>query len=202
MGKISEELLKAINILIDKKISSLQFDRTVDGKIIDKTSNGYLVSVEGNQVNIPTFGYGEFNKNDTVKVCIPQNNIKNAYITVPLSDFGAALNKIDDNTTNAFTYSNKETLIGSYEGKQLYRRVFRADNMAIGATSWTIVGKMKPDLNVISMYGHFSDSIAYPLNMGSYHSRYVKSSGEVQFYNASSGTYTPVDIVIIVEYTK
>lgn len=83
MGKISDELLKAINILIDKKISSLSFDRTVDGKVLDKTSTGYLVSVEGNQINVHNFGDGEFKKNDTVKVCIPQNNIKNAYLLVP-----------------------------------------------------------------------------------------------------------------------
>ena len=205
MGKISDELLKAINILIDKKISSLPLYREVDGKIIDKSSSGYLVSIEGEQINIPTFGYGEFKKNDTVKVCIPQNNMKNAYITVPLSDFGTMINKIENNTTNASTYSNQETLIGSYYDKNLYRRCFEKKMFVVGATSWAVMGEIAPGLEVKSLTGTFcNDNVnIYPLlTSGSWHLRYENTTGKVYIYNPSSSTTTFYKINVIIEYAK
>lgn len=78
MDQINEQLLKAIEVMIDQKLSELHYDRTVDGKIISKTDKGYLVGISGRK--IAAKGSRSLNNGDVVRVHIPQNNWNKAYI--------------------------------------------------------------------------------------------------------------------------
>lgn len=80
---VPSELLYGINDLIDQKLSSLSFNRTVVGKIIRKTNKGYLVNVEGVQIDVLLNGDAIYKNGDTVNIQIPQNNFSNAYILSP-----------------------------------------------------------------------------------------------------------------------
>lgn len=85
MGKITDEILKAIDIIIDKKLETLPFNYSANGKIIKKTDKGYLVGFEGKKIDCPVLSGQEFNINDTVKVMIEQNDYKRAYILGKIS---------------------------------------------------------------------------------------------------------------------
>lgn len=80
MKSITDELYKAVELLIDKKLSELRFDRTVTGRIVKETDGGYIVAFEGIKVNAKLYGNGEYHKGDSVLVHLPQNNINQAYI--------------------------------------------------------------------------------------------------------------------------
>lgn len=80
MNSITDELYKAVEVLIDKKLAKLAFDRTVIGKIVEKTDNGYLVAFDGVKIQAKLYKDREYYKGDTVLVHLPQNNINQAYI--------------------------------------------------------------------------------------------------------------------------
>ena len=71
---LSKQIIKAIR----KICNTLPFDRTVEGKIVSKTSTGYVVSVEGSQINVK--GNGLYDVNDIVRIHIPRNNTNKAYV--------------------------------------------------------------------------------------------------------------------------
>lgn len=78
--EITDKILKAIEIMIDNKLSQLRFDRTVDTRIIDKTEKGYTVMIDGVRITVKSYGDSVYKKGDEVKVLLPQNNINQAYI--------------------------------------------------------------------------------------------------------------------------
>lgn len=80
MKSITDELYKAVELLIDKKLSQLRFDRTVDSRIIDKTEKGYTVMINGVRTTAKSYGDSVYKTGDEVKVLLPQNNINNACI--------------------------------------------------------------------------------------------------------------------------
>lgn len=78
--EITDKILKAIEIMIDNKLSQLRFDRTVDARIIDKIEKGYTVMIDGVRITVKPYGDSVYKKGDEVKVLLPQNNINQAYI--------------------------------------------------------------------------------------------------------------------------
>jgi len=76
----TDKILKAFEIMIDKKLEDLKYDRTVTGKIVKKTDTGYMVALEGNKVNIKANDTSKHKKGDIVKIHIPLDNINQAYI--------------------------------------------------------------------------------------------------------------------------
>lgn len=78
--EITDKILKAIEIMIDNKLSQLRFDRTVDARIIDKIEKGYTVMIDGVRITVKSYGDSVYKKGDEVKVLLPQNNINQAYI--------------------------------------------------------------------------------------------------------------------------
>lgn len=78
--EITDKILKAIEIMIDNKLSQLRFDRTVDTRIIDKIEKGYTVMIDGIRITVKSYGDSVYKKGDEVKVLLPQNNINQAYI--------------------------------------------------------------------------------------------------------------------------
>lgn len=78
--EITDKILKAIEIMIDNKLSQLRFDRTVDTRIIDKIEKGYTVMIDGVRITVKSYGDFVYKKGDEVKVLLPQNNINQAYI--------------------------------------------------------------------------------------------------------------------------
>ncbi len=203
MGKVTDEIFNTIEILIDRKIKSLSFDRTVDGKIIKKTTTGYLVCVEGDNINIPVLGNGAFHANDIVKIHIPQSNIKNAYIIGTGINNEKQVNEVENNLNQIQNYTSEEKQIGKWNGKNLYRQSITVDTpVSIAATTWYTIKTMMPNLNIVSLQGSFHDADnIHPFCYGSYHLNYVKASGILRFYNASSRAYRITGFRVIVEYT-
>ena len=78
MDQINEQLLKAIEVMIDQKLSELHYDKTHDGKIVSKTEKGYLVGVSGREITAKCSR--SLNNGDVVRVHVPQNNWNKAYI--------------------------------------------------------------------------------------------------------------------------
>ena len=211
MGKISEELLKTINILIDKKISSLPFCRIVDGKVVNKLESGYEVAVEGTIINVKEVGNGECYPNDIVKVYIPKNNIQNAYINVSENKItekkdntNSKIEEINNMLNTSLSYSSEPKLIGTWMGKPLYRRCFEIGTKKISATSWGILTTVNLNLNVIRLDGvrtNADNTTVYPLSYDGYRSTYEKDTGNINFYNSSSSAQTFYSFNIILEYT-
>ncbi len=78
MDQINEQLLKAIEMMIDQKLSELHYDKTLDGKIVSKTDKGYLVGVGGREIVAKCSR--SYSNGDVVRVHVPQNNWNKAYI--------------------------------------------------------------------------------------------------------------------------
>ena len=81
---ISDEILKAIEIMIDSKLKKLDFDRTYTGIISSVNKDGYTVKYSGTEINIKTTATDVFKKGDMVKFCIPCGNKMKAYFVVDL----------------------------------------------------------------------------------------------------------------------
>lgn len=79
MKKITDEILKAIDIIIDEKIKSLNFDKTHIGFVSKVLKDGYLVKYNGTEILIKESAK-KYNKGDFVKFCIPCNNKRNAFL--------------------------------------------------------------------------------------------------------------------------
>ena len=81
---ISDEILKAIEIMIDSKLKKLDFDRTYTGIISSVNKDGYTVKYSGTEINIKTTATDVFKKGDMVKFCVPCGNKMKAYFVVDL----------------------------------------------------------------------------------------------------------------------
>lgn len=84
MGYLNEELFKAIDILINKRVSQLPYDKTIIGTIIDdsdKTNHWYIVKYD----NIKFKVYSEnidYKKNDSVRIQVINGDFtKTKFIT-------------------------------------------------------------------------------------------------------------------------
>lgn len=198
MADIADKILKAIEIIIDKKLGQLGFDRTVDGKIIEKTEKGYLVAIEGNKVNVKLYGSAVYEKGDIVKVRIPQNNINQAYIENPQIDYSE---KFSDMTTsiNALRIdSSKDQVIGTWFGKTVYRKCIEHVAVSVGATSWGTICYITPNARLLRFDGTYGSSSQSTIGRGSY--QYVTASGAIQVYNGGSNAATIGPFYLIIDY--
>lgn len=84
MSKISDEILKSIEIMIDSVVEKLDFDRTYTGIISSVNKDGYTVKYSGTEINIKTTATDVFKKGDMVKFCVPCGNKMKAYFVVDL----------------------------------------------------------------------------------------------------------------------
>lgn len=83
-----EDFQKAIKILAEKIINAVRveienahFDKTSTARVVAKNANNYYtVEFNGNKITVKGSANAAFNIGDYVKVNIPQNNIKNAFI--------------------------------------------------------------------------------------------------------------------------
>ena len=81
--KLKQELLNAIDTIVDKKINNLSFDKTYSTVIIKKTNYSvdkftYTVKIGQNDYTITT--KINYSIGDKVRVRIPLNNWSNMYI--------------------------------------------------------------------------------------------------------------------------
>lgn len=79
MGKIKDEIIKAIDIIIDTKLDKLNFDRTYIGIVSEVLPDGYTIKYNGTEITIKET-VQKYKKGDTIKFCMPCNNKKNAFI--------------------------------------------------------------------------------------------------------------------------
>ena len=89
---ISDEILKAIEIMIDSKLKKLDFDRTYTGIISSVNKDGYTVKYSGTEINIKTTSTDVFKKGDMVKFCVPCGNKMKAYFVVDLDGMKKLMN--------------------------------------------------------------------------------------------------------------
>lgn len=83
-----EDFQKAIKILAEKiikavrvEIENAHFDKTSTARVVAKNANNYYtVEFNGNKITVKGSPNAAFNIGDYVKINIPQNNIKNAFI--------------------------------------------------------------------------------------------------------------------------
>lgn len=86
MNFIHKEILNAIDERIKHLISTLQFDRTYYGKVIEKTSNRIAkVEINGAVVECRCKDGITFNVDDVVIIKAPNNNFSYLYIDGKLS---------------------------------------------------------------------------------------------------------------------
>lgn len=92
MSKISDEILKSIEIMIDSVVEKLDFDRTHTGIVSSVNTDGYTVKYNGTEINIKTNATDVFKKGDMVNFCIPCGNKRNAYFVVDLGLMNKLIN--------------------------------------------------------------------------------------------------------------
>jgi hypothetical protein len=81
--KVKQAILEAIDIIVDKKLDKLSFDRTYIAPITNKTrisltKYNYEITIANNKYNIISESIHSIG--ERVKVKFPQNNPMNAYI--------------------------------------------------------------------------------------------------------------------------
>ena len=76
-----DQILRAVQILVDAALRKAPFDRTVRGRVVDKISaRTYLVEINGSTYAVPSYGTANYNANEIVWVCYPENNFDNKFI--------------------------------------------------------------------------------------------------------------------------
>lgn len=84
MDKISDEILKSIEIIVKAVAKKLDFDRTYTGIISSVNKDGYAVKYNGKEINIKTSTTDVFKVGEQVKFCVPCGNKRKAYFVVDL----------------------------------------------------------------------------------------------------------------------
>lgn len=81
MSQIDDSILRATQILIEGYLRKAPFDRTVRGRIISQIdSKNYNVNIQGKNHKVPIYGNSTYSVNETVWVCIPENNFNNRFL--------------------------------------------------------------------------------------------------------------------------
>lgn len=76
-----DQILRAIQVIVDAALQNAPFDRTVRGRIVSQIDNKYYnVELHGEVYKIPAYGNSTYVTNEVVWVCIPENNFKNKFI--------------------------------------------------------------------------------------------------------------------------
>ena len=94
----SESILQGIDILVQKRLEELQFDRTIDGvinRVIDAVGGVYEVATA--TITFTAKGDQRYHKGDRVMVNIPQNDYTRTKTII-----GYAANEGENNTVNYF----------------------------------------------------------------------------------------------------
>lgn len=84
MDKISQEILKSIEIIVKAVADKLDFDRTYTGVISAVNKDGYTVKYNGTDITIKTSATDVFKVSELVKFCVPCMNKRGAYFVVDL----------------------------------------------------------------------------------------------------------------------
>lgn len=112
--RIVEEITKAIDVVVEDKVSKLQFDTTKRGKVISILGTSATVEIDGINYNCKIRNGIKFNVGDTVLVNIANNNFFDKYIDGKLGVIG-------DDSGNMLQHGNEwhnvefETVEGSIE---------------------------------------------------------------------------------------
>lgn len=78
---LQEEILKSINILVDKKLKSLKFNYYIEGKITAVNSNGnYKVLINGEYEDLTAREGLSLKVNDVVLILVPNANTSFKFI--------------------------------------------------------------------------------------------------------------------------
>lgn len=80
MQPITDEILKTIREALEASAKKLAFDRTVNAKILERTEHGYIAALEGQKLLVEDGGCTDCNKNDSVRITIPQNDLSRAFV--------------------------------------------------------------------------------------------------------------------------
>ena len=79
MGKLSDDILNAIKILLQASIKNLEFDKTIVGSIsVVGTNNQYTVKISGKEYTVKDTA--TYAVNDLVWIRIPCNNYSSMFI--------------------------------------------------------------------------------------------------------------------------
>ena len=89
MSDIIDEVFTSIHLIVDKKISDLKLDKTIQAVVISHTNtlnNLYRISYQG--VDYDAYGPLDrsFDINSLVLVLVPENNFSNKKIIISLAD--------------------------------------------------------------------------------------------------------------------
>ena len=83
MTNIQRQLLETIDILIEKRINNLKFDKTVKGTITKKLDNNYYeVNISGVKY-VLKYDKEKLREFSSVYALIPNNDYKNIFILCP-----------------------------------------------------------------------------------------------------------------------
>lgn len=91
---VSDDILQAIETIVDKKIEKMNLDLTYSGIISAVNSDGYIVEYNGTSVSVKTTATDLYKVGDMVKVCIPCGNKRRAYIVVDVEDMKRYMDEI------------------------------------------------------------------------------------------------------------
>ena len=76
-----DQILRAIQVVVDAALRKAPFDRTVRGRIVEQISaKAYIVQINGTEVAVPSYGTSTYSTNELVWVCYPENNYDNRFI--------------------------------------------------------------------------------------------------------------------------
>jgi hypothetical protein len=81
MSNIKQDILDAIEILIDKKLSKLKFDYTIDGVVTNVKPNAtYEVSINQDLLDVKAINNQTYSIGDIVIIQVSKNDFSNKWI--------------------------------------------------------------------------------------------------------------------------
>lgn len=138
---VSDDILQAIDTIVDKKIEKMNLDLTYSGIVSAVNSDGYTVEYNGTNINVKTTAIDLYKVGDMVKVCIPSGNKRRAYIVVDVED----ISKLNGNFVaidNKFNTDGKAKDSDMLDGVHAisFPRIYATHHGFQGASKWCLLG--------------------------------------------------------------
>lgn len=163
----SESILQGIDIVVQKRLEELQFDRTIDGvinRVIDAVGGVYEIATA--TITFTAKGDQRYHKGDRVMVNIPQNDYTRTKTII-----GYAANEGENNTVNYFVspISRMIDVTGDLIGNGNYGLVATTGNSPSQIEIEASLPANTSGFSYLGLYGDFKTALSgYDIKTGIY----------------------------------
>lgn len=155
-NKITDEILKSIEIIVNSVVKKLDFDRTYEGVVSAVNDDGYTVKYNGTEINIKTTATNMYKKNDIVQFCIPCGCKRRAHIITSSESLTDKIYPVGSIYMSVNNVSPSTLFGGTWEQIKDKFLLSAGDTYSIGSTGGKATHTHKYGLQYGAYYGELA----------------------------------------------